>query len=1355
MSIVYKKGVLTLFLLITLVIIVFSLILKLLNFKAEIMKNNYFLSFFSTLLIFFFSILNGQAPPAIIIDNTLQQEIFGLGGSQSGNVTLGLQNEELTGKTFTLNFSLPGDLTAGCTKKVTVTRDTNLEYVVFPNPYFPTAHLNPNENPKISNFLPGDVSQSFSLKYRFPAYTTCNGALGKLIVKIEITCNGQTEIYTKELTIIARAQNTWEVKHKSTYNTNRCGDYSVQCELILHTPNGQENYNTPYGVYSLTGEIIYNDPIITYWSGEETYTEQFNDLRTSYNSYGFFSSQYFCLDEAGGAPPNTTLTYEFTLGNSCMDFDGIINTTSINGNYTATIFDNLTITNNNLLIIPGQIQVYEITICNTGVLQNVDLLISGIFDTDKITILSVESDGYNSTVQPDGSYAISFEEIYFGYCKTIKFYFTATDNYSEGEYFQHCSLVNYLITPINNCESCNVEENGENFSKSICWTIGTPSEPYDGPDIKAQKCIVDPQIGYVVGDTINFRILVRNNGSQIGSANITDNLLSSAQNLTLVGTPTLLGYYSSASGCTSLGSSLSIDPTFSVQDNHVGTTLGWNIMNMPFDPSKVLVFEFSATVNPQVFGTKTNSVIGAGSNAKVSYDIYEYGELSIDKVADVEIANVGDTFTYTINVKNTGTMDLNNVVISDPLPSCVALAGTPTIVDNNGNTIPFTTNGNINFQITNTNLSIGDSFIIQIPVSKITAATCCNVATVTATVINFGSTITASHQDTPACVSNPAAPEVIVEKCIVNPQESYAQGDPIQFRILVKNTGNVAGNIKLIDQLQTSQQNINLTGTPTFGYYAAGDCTGLGSTLPIAIPFSITENHIGNTLDWNINSIPFDPAKVLVLEFSGTIANNSTADKVNNVRDDNGNIVATVKYETVRNGNCPDLDFKPFKPAVPNIFSLAVVTELNSGNDNIIDKEYGDFDNDGDIDILYTKFGQLHVLINNAGLGNAPVFNSTGTPLNLNFPAIGTHLNYPTSTTKAISYRLFDWDNDGDNDLIALSGREGRIGRLAGGVFLFHNDGTGHFTSPPVLLLNAMAFGDNFGFDASNEFPGEVNQLIEVGDLNGDNLPDILITGRMRITGIVYFENNGAGFDLVAPQIMAFPTMPSYFFNWIQNPLFPPHVNSFQVPELYAKDCSTKLNLFASDPLWYDSVNNDWGGGRMYFHENGGNPTTGIFPDFDRTGLTNQFGFNDDPNSNYPTTDFPGVQSPLRCDYVVTRFVDFLGNGCPIAIAYNYCNKQFIYYEQDCSSGTLASNNSVKSKSGITLYPNPTSNWVNFFVSKDLKINKITLFDSSGKLVLEPKISGTKINIENLIQGIYYVNFHSDKGMISEKLIVK
>ncbi|HOG37241.1 MAG TPA: T9SS type A sorting domain-containing protein [Paludibacteraceae bacterium] len=70
----------------------------------------------------------------------------------------------------------------------------------------------------------------------------------------------------------------------------------------------------------------------------------------------------------------------------------------------------------------------------------------------------------------------------------------------------------------------------------------------------------------------------------------------------------------------------------------------------------------------------------------------------------------------------------------------------------------------------------------------------------------------------------------------------------------------------------------------------------------------------------------------------------------------------------------------------------------------------------------------------------------------------------------------------------------------------------------------------------------------------------------------------------------------------------------------------------------------------------------------------------------------------------------------------------------------------------LSIYPNPAS--FELRVSgENLKINAIEITDLTGKIVLVS--NKTDINVSNLSNGTYLVNIHSDKGIVTKKIIVK
>ncbi|NNE30116.1 MAG: T9SS type A sorting domain-containing protein [Saprospiraceae bacterium] len=412
---------------------------------------------------------------------------------------------------------------------------------------------------------------------------------------------------------------------------------------------------------------------------------------------------------------------------------------------------------------------------------------------------------------------------------------------------------------------------------------------------------------------------------------------------------------------------------------------------------------------------------------------------------------------------------------------------------------------------------------------------------------------------------------------------------------------------------------------------------------------------------------------------------------------------------------CKPLDMVAYRPTAPDLFPPAIKTEIISAGIHGIDKEYGDIDADGDIDILFTKSitpqsKSLHVFKNSAGYctGNAPSFPNPAIPLGLD---------------NCNSFRLFDWNGDGYNDLIIHGSPDG-----IEGIFLYIADGTGGYLPSDILL------------DGSN-FDYEPFQFIEVGDLNHDGLPDLLISGNDSyfIEGTDYYENNGlGGVTFIAK-------------------LIPGNGGSLPIPEMYDADCQNGLDILMSDPLFGPPP---LGGGRMYFHENSGVASSGTLPNINIAGVTNQFGFNDIPQS---------VSLDLACDWVVTRIVDFFNDGCPIAISYSECTDKLVYYpKQNCLCSTQpvpSSTNEVeKEKISMQIFPNPTTSvvQVELTLMESTEAN-ITLFDLQGRrlrtlantFMSTEHVYNESFDVSDLSSGVYLIHAITEKGFSGvERLVI-
>lgn len=102
---------------------------------------------------------------------------------------------------------------------------------------------------------------------------------------------------------------------------------------------------------------------------------------------------------------------------------------------------------------------------------------------------------------------------------------------------------------------------------------------------------------------------------------------------------------------------------------------------LPLNPGESITIEFSVSVNtlpdiPIIDNTSSieysyldGSILKTNNKESNLVDtIIREGKITLEKIADKEVALVGDTLTYTINVKNTGNIEVENVILTDIVP---------------------------------------------------------------------------------------------------------------------------------------------------------------------------------------------------------------------------------------------------------------------------------------------------------------------------------------------------------------------------------------------------------------------------------------------------------------------------------------------------------------------------------------------------------------------------------------------------------------------------------------------------------------------------------------------------------------
>ena len=83
------------------------------------------------------------------------------------------------------------------------------------------------------------------------------------------------------------------------------------------------------------------------------------------------------------------------------------------------------------------------------------------------------------------------------------------------------------------------------------------------------------------------------------------------------------------------------------------------------------------------------------------------------------------------------------------------------------------------------------------------------------------------------------------------------------------------------------------------------------------------------------------------------------------------------------------------------------------------------------------------------------------------------------------------------------------------------------------------------------------------------------------------------------------------------------------------------------------------------------------------------------------------------------------------------------------NTASLATGQAVTNNAKISLYPNPTADYLNF----SAKVKSAQIFDAAGRNVSSSKATNNQIDVRNLAKGVYVVKFETENGTQTEKFI--
>ena len=88
----------------------------------------------------------------------------------------------------------------------------------------------------------------------------------------------------------------------------------------------------------------------------------------------------------------------------------------------------------------------------------------------------------------------------------------------------------------------------------------------------------------------------------------------------------------------------------------------------------------------------------------------------------------------------------------------------------------------------------------------------------------------------------------------------------------------------------------------------------------------------------------------------------------------------------------------------------------------------------------------------------------------------------------------------------------------------------------------------------------------------------------------------------------------------------------------------------------------------------------------------------------------------------------------------------------DCVNITTVGIDEVNANSEISIYPNPAIDKLTIETG-DLIINTISILNSTGRIVKDITVNSNTIDVSNLVTGIYFIQIHTDYGLVIKRFV--
>ncbi|WP_373601491.1 DUF7507 domain-containing protein, partial [Paraclostridium bifermentans] len=327
------------------------------------------------------------------------------------------------------------------------------------------------------------------------------------------------------------------------------------------------------------------------------------------------------------------------------ELDGVLFTKTTQSNVVdTTVVDvNLEVTKSVDLtqVVPGGILTYTLSVTNTG-----SVALDPVIVTDTIpagTTVIPNTVTVDNVLIPgaDIEAGVDIGPLGIGVTKDVEFQVRVDENLPPGTVLTNVSDVEYSYT-----------ENNETITETA--TSNEVDSTVDEANLTVEK--IANREGALVGDTITYTLIITNSGNlDADNVTIQDPLSQDVQfdnNIKVDGNP--------IGGDITVGVNIGTVPA----NSQVTVTFDVIVVSVPDD--KIInnivttTYEYSDENGDPII---TETVESNEEQVRIFSP-----EIEMTKEADKENVEVGDTFTYTIRIENTGDIKVENFVLQDTLP---------------------------------------------------------------------------------------------------------------------------------------------------------------------------------------------------------------------------------------------------------------------------------------------------------------------------------------------------------------------------------------------------------------------------------------------------------------------------------------------------------------------------------------------------------------------------------------------------------------------------------------------------------------------------------------------------------------